>query len=669
MGKGAKSSEVIGIKAKGLLSKAKKKKSKTAKLVIENRKIEELAFLASIVNSSDDAIIGKTLDGIITSWNPAAEKVFGYSSKEVTGKSISILIPLHLQKEEKKILEQIRSGKVVDHYETKRIRKDGKIIDVSLIISPIRDSQGNIIGASKILRDITDLKKAEEKLAIREEYFRHTLDNMLEGVQIHDFEWRYTYVNKALVRFSHYSKEELLGHSLMEKYPGIEQTNLFKVMNRCMIGRITEHLETEFTFPDGSKADFELSIQPVPQGIFILSIDITKRKKAEEQIKQLNESLEIKVKGRTAQLQATVQQLKESEEKFQKAFQASACGIAITRLSDSAYMDVNDAFVLMTGYTREELIGHTSTELGIVLTIKKREEILQEIKEQGSARNFEITVLHKSGRQLEVISSAETILLKGKQYAINVIYDITDRKLAEEQLRIANKELESFSYSVSHDLRAPLRAINGNAKILEEDYLEKFDGDGLLALQSIMRNSQRMGTLIDDLLAFSKLGRKHLTASEIDMMTLVKSTIEEFLTDDIRDRTVINIDMLPPAKGDQSLIKQVWINLISNAIKYSKNKPKIEIKIGANENDSMVVYHVKDSGVGFDMKYYDKLFGVFQRLHSQEEFEGTGIGLANIQKIVHRHNGTVWAESIPNEGACFYFSLPNVQSGLKNLNS
>lgn len=234
--------------------------------------------------------------------------------------------------------------------------------------------------------------------------------------------------------------------------------------------------------------------------------------------------------------------------------------------------------------------------------------------------------------------------------------------IANEELMIANKELESFSYSVSHDLRAPLRAINGNANILEEDYLGKFDPDGIKALHSIIRNSKKMGVLIDDLLAFSKLGRKQVTVSEINMTDLIKSVLEELVVEDIHDRTETNLNALPLARGDYSLIKQVWINLISNAIKYSKNKPKVHIEIGAYEKDHFVVYYIKDSGVGFDMQYYDKLFGVFQRLHSEEEFEGTGIGLAKVQRIVHRHNGKVWAESKPNEGSCFYFSLPVLTS-------
>ncbi|MDQ3073505.1 MAG: ATP-binding protein, partial [Bacteroidota bacterium] len=244
------------------------------------------------------------------------------------------------------------------------------------------------------------------------------------------------------------------------------------------------------------------------------------------------------------------------------------------------------------------------------------------------------------------------------------------RKLNEEleqkvvirttQLETANKELESFSYSVSHDLRAPIRAINGYTKILIEDYTQALDEDGVKVLNSILHNSKKMGELIDDLLAFSKLGRKQVTFSDIRMADLVKVIVGEVMIEEGENIPEFNVLDLPPAKGDQSLIKQVWINLISNAVKYSKHKPQTKIEIGAFEKDNMIVYYVKDNGAGFDMQYYNKLFGVFQRLHSQEEFEGTGIGLAIVQKIIQRHYGTAWAESVLNEGTTFYFSLPKI---------
>ena len=254
--------------------------------------------------------------------------------------------------------------------------------------------------------------------------------------------------------------------------------------------------------------------------------------------------------------------------------------------------------------------------------------------------------------------------LKKAEAEIRKFNEELEQKVLERttDLEAVNKELGTFSYSVSHDLRAPIRAINGYARILEEDYAEKLDLDGINALTAITHNSKKMGQLIDDLLAFSKLGRKEVTVSDIDMSALVKSIKEELLFEDKGNKADFNIKPLLPAKGDQSLIKQVWINLISNAIKYSKYNAKACIEIGSHEKDELVEYYIKDNGAGFDMQYYDKLFGVFQRLHSQEEFEGTGIGLAIVQKIVSRHRGTVWAESMVNEGACFYFSLPGINA-------
>ncbi len=229
-----------------------------------------------------------------------------------------------------------------------------------------------------------------------------------------------------------------------------------------------------------------------------------------------------------------------------------------------------------------------------------------------------------------------------------------------QQLEFINKELEAFSYSVSHDLRAPIRAISGFSKILSQDFADKLGQEGLKYLQLIINDSKRMGLLIDDLLAFSKLGRKEVSLSEINMTSLVEGIWSELLFDEAtKIKIEFKLNSLPNAMGDPSLIKQVWINLISNAIKYSQYKEKTIIEISALKKEDVIVYSIEDNGAGFDMQYYDNLFGVFQRLHSQEEFDGTGIGLAIIQKIIHRHNGTVWAESKVEEGACFHFTLPN----------
>lgn len=229
------------------------------------------------------------------------------------------------------------------------------------------------------------------------------------------------------------------------------------------------------------------------------------------------------------------------------------------------------------------------------------------------------------------------------------------------KLETVNKELEAFSYSVSHDLRAPLRAIHGYTKILSEEYLHKADEDAKQMMSSVMNNAKKMGQLIDDLLSFSRLGKKDLQLTTFNLKTVVEAAIEDLKISMPGSKAQISICPLNEVTADYNLIVQVFTNLISNSIKYSAIKENPFIEIGSMMQEGATVYYVKDNGVGFDMKYYNKLFGVFQRLHSMNEFEGTGVGLALIKRIIVRHKGKIWAESEVGKGATFYFTLNNNQ--------
>jgi two-component system sensor histidine kinase/response regulator len=263
-----------------------------------------------------------------------------------------------------------------------------------------------------------------------------------------------------------------------------------------------------------------------------------------------------------------------------------------------------------------------------------------------------------------------------KPFKLSVILPVISRALAMRRLRLeneeltlrlheradqleaANKELEAFSYSVSHDLRAPLRAIDGYCRMIEEDSGDKLDEEGKRLFAVVRASGQKMGQLIDDLLAFSKLGRQHMNASQVDMNALVNEAWKEVQASSPEIAADFRLQPLPLAWGDRALLKQVWINLLSNAMKYSAKRDKPVVEVGGDAQGSMMSFCVKDNGAGFDMRYADKLFGVFQRLHREEEFSGTGIGLAIVQRVVIRHGGRVWAEGKKDEGAAFFFSLP-----------
>ena len=250
--------------------------------------------------------------------------------------------------------------------------------------------------------------------------------------------------------------------------------------------------------------------------------------------------------------------------------------------------------------------------------------------------------------------------------------EIAERKRAEErvqelnreleqrlkEIRAVNKELEAFSYSVSHDLRTPLRAIDGFSQILLEDYRDRLDSEGKRVLNVIRDNTGRMAQLISDLLAFSRLGRAKVKKSKINMEKLARDIFQKLMRVSPERKLKMKMNAFPPADGDEAMIREVLVNLFSNAIKFSRKEESPLIEVGGELKGNENIYYVKDNGVGFDMRYRDKLFGVFQRLHGQEEFEGTGVGLALVQRVIHRHEGRVWAEGKVNEGATFYFTLP-----------
>jgi len=299
------------------------------------------------------------------------------------------------------------------------------------------------------------------------------------------------------------------------------------------------------------------------------------------------------------------------------------------------------------------------------LTIANRELAFQ--NEEKGKRAAELTIANRElafqneekEKRAKELTTANRELEKAEA-DIRQLNEELEQKVIQRtvQLESVNKELESFSYSVAHDLRTPLRAVHGYARMLKEDYGLQLDAEAKRLMNSIMINATKMGQLIDDLLTFSRLGRKELVRTNISMQDMVTGLCDEIKREDDKSNIEFRIGKLHPAQGDVTAIKQVWLNLISNAVKYSKFNKHILIEIGSNVGSNEIDYYIKDNGVGFDMRYANKLFGVFQRLHDDEQFEGTGVGLAIVHRIISKHGGRVWAEAKINEGAIFFFSLP-----------
>jgi PAS domain S-box-containing protein len=478
--------------------------------------------------------------------------------------------------------------------------------------------------------EITERERAEEQLRI-------TLESIGDGFFACDKDWRFVYVNAPAERILGISREEVLGKNHWEVFPLTLGTNLEREYRRAAAG---ETIDFENFYEPWGRWFHNRCSPREGGGMSVYFEDITRRKRAEEKLRQ-------------------------SEEKYLKTFQSNPACVGLNRLSDGYIIEANEAMLKLLGYNRDEFIGHTIPELRVWNDPADREHLMQTLANEGKSENQEYWLRTKAGALLLCNHSAELIQMDNEPHAIFTFYDITERKRMEEEvkqrtseLEEANKELESFAYTVSHDLRAPLRAIDGFTRMLVRDAYDKLSDEEKRRFDVIRNNAQKMGRLIDDLLSFSRLGRQAISSSAIDMGDLVTQVWEECRVSDPGRRMELKIGDLPPAFADPGFVRQVLTNLISNAVKFTRHTVEAVIEVGAREEAGESVYFVKDNGAGFDMRYYDKLFGVFQRLHSGEEYEGTGVGLALVQRIIHRHGGRVWAEGKEGEGAAFFFSLP-----------
>ena len=619
--------------------------------------------------------------------NQAFEKLTGLN--DVVGRKVSEIIP-GIQEANPELFEIY--GRVSLGGRSERFESYVEGLGIWFSISVYSPGPGHFIA---VFDNITERKRAEAAVQAAKERLQSTMDSMLEGAQLIGFDWRYLYVNDVLAAQGKKPKDELLGRTMMEAYPGIDQTDFFVTLRRAMEQRVTERLENEFVFPDGSKGVFDLSLQPVPEGVFILSSDITERKRAEAAVHRHTEQVEAL--NRVARIVSGSLELDEVYDGFVAELRRL---MPVDRTSITRIDEARENWTIVRQWTTVEPTmrpgGWHPLEGSVFGEVAQTGKALLESPIDPHGRWVESPLLRDEGMQSRIIvplrvkdrvtgtvsvaarspqafseADLEMVVPMAAQLALAVenvqLYekerehaDQLEQRVAERtaELEDANRELEAFSYSVSHDLRAPLRAVDGFSRILLEDHAAGLDGNARRYLDLVRSSTQQMGRLIDDLLGFSRLSRQELVRRTIQPASLVRQALEQLEPERAGRSVEVVIEDLPEAKGDPALVRQVYVNLLANSLKFTRQRSPARIVVGSGTENGQAVYFVRDNGVGFDMAYVGKLFGVFQRLHRSEEYEGTGVGLAIVQRIVHRHGGRVWAEGAIDQGATVFFTLP-----------
>ena len=507
--------------------------------------------------------------------------------------------------------------------------------------------------------------------------FRAVIDNLSQGLVIVDRESETLYWNPAGLTMHGFANPEAAKGRLHD-LPGIFEVSTLEgavlglndwPLARLLRGELIGEVKLRVRRRDSNWSRvFQYSGAQVPYAgdrslAFLEMTDITELRIAEEAQMRLEE----------ARRQA--QEVARRERIFSSALIESMPGIFYFLDERGKMLRWNQNFMNVSGYSADEIANMHASEFFTTEQKERAEETLREAFAHGEA-SLEGDFRFKDANAAPYFFTGKRLVVDGIVGLVGMGIDISARTNAEAevrrlnaeleqrvvertaQLEAANRDLEAFSYSVSHDLRAPLRTVNGYAEIVLADFGTALPEEGRRLLKRIRSRGLYMGVLIDDLLEFSRLGRKPLKRREVDVRSLAESILRGTAPQTEGRRIEFNLGDLPPCYGDASLLRQVWVNLVSNAIKYSRGRDPAIVDIGSTMEKGARVYFVRDNGVGFDMRFVDKIFGVFQRLHLADEFEGTGVGLAIVQRIVERHGGKVWAAGKEQHGATFYFSLP-----------
>ena len=624
----------------------------TERVVAEERIKETLKELSSYKFALDASDIVAITDqkGTISYANDNFCRISKYSRDELIGQDHRIVNSgFHPREFIRNLWTTIARGNIWKG-EMKNKAKDGTIYWVDTTIVPFIGDDQKPYQYIAIRSDITERKKAEETIVKTLKEKNNILESIGDAFFAVDTRWTVTYWNRVAEISLQVSKADIIGKNLWEIFSeSVTSLSFQKYHEAIQTNQVTRFED----YYDSLQQWFEISAYPSENGLSVYFKGISERKKLQDLLLEHEEQLELFIEHSPVSL---------------AMFDKNMRYIAASR---RWVTDFNLDTQQLTGLSHYDIFPEIPEHWKDIHqrclqgAIEKNDEELFR-REDGSENwiRWEVRPWHKASGEVGgiIIFSEDVSDRKKVQEKIKNLNLELEEKVAmrTEQLKKSNEEMEAFSYSVSHDLRAPLRGIIGFTNILEEDYGSKLDDEARRITSIIKKNTSRMGQLVDDLLTFSRMGRQELIKTNINSDKLVAEIIEE-VRSHTNESIIWQVHPLSAMTADLNTIRQVWVNLISNAVKYSGKKENPVIEIGSVDNGASLTFFVRDNGVGFDEKYKAKLFKVFQRLHGTEEFEGTGIGLAIVDKIIAKHGGKVWAEASKGHGAVFYFSLPTEQ--------
>lgn len=639
----------------------------------QNVETVEQGINRRLFQTSLDLILVVDRYGTFIRVSPSVTAILGFNPEEMIGRSAAdFIFPADLDNTRQETRSTRRGGSM-RNFECRYVQKDGHPVSLTWTgVWAEPERQYFFIG-----RDMTERRRAEEnirrlndelEIRVRQRtaeleqqaaFARAVVDTASDAFVAIDTQGRVSAWNPSAERMFGWSAAEMLGHVLAERIiPPAQREGHRRGLERFLAtgeaAIFNRMLELSALHRDGHELMVELSVWPQRFGddwtFNAFLRDVTERKQAEEALK-VSKATAARVHAR----------LIDAIESLSDGFLLWDANDRLVLYNEAARRnDVAEGRYLQPGVTFAEVLEKRARS-GIILEAQGREDeyIRQRLARHRNPTGEAAEQIFADGRWIAV---RERRTSEGG--VVSIRSDVTVRKRAEDALvrakeatEVANRELEAFSYSVSHDLRAPLRAIDGFSRILLEEYAAQLPEQGRHFLGLVRKNSQKMGQLIDDLLAFSRLGRQPVKRERVDLTQLARDILDE-LRGDYEGREIrLTVDDLGFARVDPALLKQVLMNLLSNAIKFTGRKTLAEIRVGRDAATETPVYYVADNGAGFDKRYADKLFGVFQRLHRAEEYDGTGVGLAIVQRVIHRHGGRVWAEGEVEQGATFYFTL------------